>query len=69
METYLKSKNLKYYMKTIDQEPEGFGSVWGSSYPTNIRKLVGEHTLRKGGGHPNEKGHQLISDHISARAL
>ena len=67
METYLRSKNLRYYMMTIDDEPEGCGSVWGSSYPYNIRKLVGQHTLRKGGGHPNEKGHQLISDHIRAR--
>ena len=66
METYLKSKNLKYYMMTIDEEPEGFGSVWGSSYPTNIRKLVGDHTVRDGGGHPNQDGHQLIADHICA---
>ena len=66
METYLRSKNLRYYMMTIDEEPEGFGSVWGSSYPTNIRKLVGDHTIRDGGGHPNQDGHQLIADHICA---
>ena len=53
-------------MMTIDEEPEGFGSVWGSSYPTNIRKLVGDHTVRDGGGHPNQDGHQLIADHICA---
>lgn len=64
METYLQSKNLKYYMMTIDEEPEGLGSTWGSSYPENIRKLVGTHTVRDKGGHPNKEGHQLISDLI-----
>ena len=66
METYLRSKNLRYYMMTIDEEPEGFGSVWGSSYPTKIRNLFGDHTVRDGGGHPNQDGHQLIADHICA---
>ena len=64
METYLQSKNLKYFMLTIDEEPKGIKSTWRSSYPYNIRSLVGHNTLRKGGGHPNQRGHQLISDFI-----
>ena len=53
-------------MLTIDEEPKGIKSTWRSSYPYNIRSLVGHNTLRKGGGHPNQRGHQLISDFIRA---
>tara|TARA_B100001113_G_C20925908_1_gene542161 strand:- start:47 stop:655 length:609 start_codon:yes stop_codon:yes gene_type:complete len=77
LESYFKSKGIKYYFvnleryrDTVKTIPSSWYNMMDKNPVVSLRSLLGDKDLfpenycLEKRGHPNEKGHKIISDHI-----